>query len=161
MSRYSEVSKRIMSVFRQYDPNMLAASVDEAYLKQVSFSSTRLGNEGEPFLSLISIPVSRSIACSTTWIQTNVWGGYVSGFLMRQSSRSARVLQRTRCASNLFPTDLLVSIAALQMLAKVRCSSACQPHTILLYTLYGPDMFRQSSNLYSLTGLLIQLRFLL
>jgi len=36
MSRYSEVSKRIMTIFRQYDTNMLAASVDEAYLKQVS-----------------------------------------------------------------------------------------------------------------------------
>ncbi|KAI9455457.1 DNA/RNA polymerase [Lactarius psammicola] len=32
MSLYSEVSKRIMAIFRQYDPNMLAASVDEAYL---------------------------------------------------------------------------------------------------------------------------------
>ncbi|KAF8265460.1 hypothetical protein EI94DRAFT_1858275 [Lactarius quietus] len=32
MSLYSEVSKRIMSIFRQYDPNMLSASVDEAYL---------------------------------------------------------------------------------------------------------------------------------
>ncbi|KAI0302716.1 hypothetical protein BC826DRAFT_1089789 [Russula brevipes] len=32
MSRYSEVSKRIMTIFRQYDTNMLAASVDEAYL---------------------------------------------------------------------------------------------------------------------------------
>ena len=35
MSRYSEVSKRIMAIFRQYDPNMLAAGVDEAYLKHV------------------------------------------------------------------------------------------------------------------------------
>jgi DNA polymerase kappa len=33
MSLYSEVSKQIMGIFRQYDPNMLAASVDEAYLK--------------------------------------------------------------------------------------------------------------------------------
>ena len=40
MSRYTEVSKRIMAIFRQYDPNMLAASVDEAYLKQVTFSIT-------------------------------------------------------------------------------------------------------------------------
>ncbi|KAH9985790.1 hypothetical protein BJV74DRAFT_775412 [Russula compacta] len=31
MSRYSEVSKRIMAIFRQYDPNLLAASVDEAF----------------------------------------------------------------------------------------------------------------------------------
>jgi len=40
MSRYSEVSKQIMAIFRQYDPDMLASSVDEAYLKQVSFPST-------------------------------------------------------------------------------------------------------------------------
>jgi DNA polymerase kappa len=33
MSRYSEVSKQIMAIFRQYDPTMLAAGVDEAYLK--------------------------------------------------------------------------------------------------------------------------------
>ncbi|KAH9979034.1 hypothetical protein BGW80DRAFT_1442884 [Lactifluus volemus] len=32
MSRYSEVSKQIMAIFRQYDPTMLAAGVDEAYL---------------------------------------------------------------------------------------------------------------------------------
>lgn len=42
MSRYTEVSKQIMAIFRQYDPNMLASSVDEAYLKQVTFSSTSL-----------------------------------------------------------------------------------------------------------------------
>ena len=40
MSRYIEVSKQIMAIFRQYDLNMLASSVDEAYLKQVVFSST-------------------------------------------------------------------------------------------------------------------------
>jgi DNA polymerase kappa len=40
MSRYTEVSKQIMTIFRQYDPNMLASSVDEAYIKQVTFSST-------------------------------------------------------------------------------------------------------------------------
>jgi hypothetical protein len=52
MSRYSEVSKRIMAIFRQYDPDMLAAGVDEAYLKQVSFSSTvpASASEGELFL---------------------------------------------------------------------------------------------------------------
>lgn len=33
MSRYVEMSKQIMAIFRQYDPNMLAASVDEGYLK--------------------------------------------------------------------------------------------------------------------------------
>lgn len=32
MSRYINVSKQIMAIFRQYDPNMLASSVDEAYL---------------------------------------------------------------------------------------------------------------------------------
>ncbi|KAI0256368.1 hypothetical protein BJV78DRAFT_1171398 [Lactifluus subvellereus] len=32
MSRYSGVSRQIMAIFRQYDPTMLAASVDEAYL---------------------------------------------------------------------------------------------------------------------------------
>ncbi|TCD70323.1 hypothetical protein EIP91_003952 [Steccherinum ochraceum] len=31
-SRYSEMSKQVMSIFRRYDPNMLAASVDEGYL---------------------------------------------------------------------------------------------------------------------------------
>jgi DNA polymerase kappa len=40
MSRYAEVSKEIMAIFRQYDPNMLASSVDEAYIKQVTFSSS-------------------------------------------------------------------------------------------------------------------------
>ncbi|KAI0049981.1 DNA/RNA polymerase [Auriscalpium vulgare] len=32
MSRYSELSKTIMIIFREYDPNMLSASVDEAYM---------------------------------------------------------------------------------------------------------------------------------
>lgn len=32
-SRYSEMSKAVMNIFRRYDPNMLAASVDEGYLK--------------------------------------------------------------------------------------------------------------------------------
>jgi len=41
MSRYSEVSKRIMAIFKQYDPNMLGASVDEAYIKYV-FSPSAL-----------------------------------------------------------------------------------------------------------------------
>lgn len=36
MARYSEMSKRVMSIFRQYDSDMLAASVDEGYLKYVS-----------------------------------------------------------------------------------------------------------------------------
>ena len=29
--RYSHFSQQVMSIFREYDPNMLAASVDEAY----------------------------------------------------------------------------------------------------------------------------------
>jgi DNA polymerase kappa len=49
MSRYSELSKRIMAIFRQYDPNMLAASVDEAYIKQVSFSTSRPGKRRGTF----------------------------------------------------------------------------------------------------------------
>lgn len=32
-SRYSEMSKKVMDIFRRYDPNMHAASVDEGYLK--------------------------------------------------------------------------------------------------------------------------------
>ncbi|KAI0036965.1 hypothetical protein K488DRAFT_75721 [Vararia minispora EC-137] len=32
MSKYAEISKRIMDVLRKYDPTMLAASVDEGYL---------------------------------------------------------------------------------------------------------------------------------
>ncbi|THH28737.1 hypothetical protein EUX98_g5433 [Antrodiella citrinella] len=32
MSRYSEMSQKIMGIFRRYDPNMHAASVDEGYL---------------------------------------------------------------------------------------------------------------------------------
>ncbi|KAA1471783.1 DNA/RNA polymerase [Dentipellis sp. KUC8613] len=31
-SRYGEMSKKVMNIFRRYDPNMLAASVDEGYL---------------------------------------------------------------------------------------------------------------------------------
>ncbi|TFY79901.1 hypothetical protein EWM64_g4108 [Hericium alpestre] len=37
MGKYSEMSKRVMSVFRQYDPEMLAASVDEGYLNITSY----------------------------------------------------------------------------------------------------------------------------
>lgn len=33
--RYIEMSKKVMSIFRRYDPNMLAASIDEGYLKYV------------------------------------------------------------------------------------------------------------------------------
>ena len=51
MSRYSELSKRIMAIFRQYDPNMLAASVDEAYIKQVPFSTSRLCKRGGAFFN--------------------------------------------------------------------------------------------------------------
>lgn len=86
MSRYSEVSKRIMAIFRQYDPNLLAASVDEAYLKQVSSPMPALKREEEHFSDgLASNPVSQSIARSTTWIRTNVCDGCASGFLMRPS----------------------------------------------------------------------------
>ncbi|EIN11671.1 IMS-domain-containing protein [Punctularia strigosozonata HHB-11173 SS5] len=35
--RYSEISQRIMTVFRDYDPNMLAASCDEGYLNITSY----------------------------------------------------------------------------------------------------------------------------
>jgi nucleotidyltransferase/DNA polymerase involved in DNA repair len=52
MSRYSEVSKQIMALFRQYDPNMLAASVDEAYLKQVFSPVPASAGEGELFLTV-------------------------------------------------------------------------------------------------------------
>ncbi|KAI0315702.1 hypothetical protein OF83DRAFT_1061610, partial [Amylostereum chailletii] len=37
MSRYSEMSARVMSIFRDYDPSMLAASVDEGYLNITSY----------------------------------------------------------------------------------------------------------------------------
>jgi nucleotidyltransferase/DNA polymerase involved in DNA repair len=33
--RYSEISKKVMAIFQDYDPNMLAASCDEGYLKYV------------------------------------------------------------------------------------------------------------------------------
>ena len=32
-SRYSEMSKKVMDIFRRYDPNMQPAGVDEGYLK--------------------------------------------------------------------------------------------------------------------------------
>ena len=32
-ARYSEMSKKVMDIFRQYDPNMLVAGCDEGYLK--------------------------------------------------------------------------------------------------------------------------------
>lgn len=35
-SRYSEMSKRVMDIFRYYDPNMAVAGCDEGYLKYVS-----------------------------------------------------------------------------------------------------------------------------
>lgn len=35
-SRYSEMSRKVMSVFKRYDPNMMAAGCDEGYLKCVS-----------------------------------------------------------------------------------------------------------------------------
>lgn len=35
-SRYSEMSKRVMNIFRRYDPNMAVAGCDEGYLKCVS-----------------------------------------------------------------------------------------------------------------------------
>jgi len=38
MSRYLEVSKRIMTIFREYDPNILAAGADEAYLNITVYS---------------------------------------------------------------------------------------------------------------------------
>ena len=86
MSRYSEMSKRIMAIFKQYDPNMLGASVDEAYLKYVFFSSTSMTGEGNVCSDgFISITVSQIIAYNTTWIQTNAYGGCVSGFLTRPS----------------------------------------------------------------------------
>ncbi|THH16729.1 hypothetical protein EW146_g3950 [Bondarzewia mesenterica] len=37
MSRYSEMSKKVMNIFRQYDSNLLAASVDEAYLNITAY----------------------------------------------------------------------------------------------------------------------------
>ncbi|KAI0066045.1 IMS-domain-containing protein [Artomyces pyxidatus] len=41
MSRYSELSKNIMAIFRQYDENMLAASVDEAYMNITRYCTER------------------------------------------------------------------------------------------------------------------------
>lgn len=34
-SRYMEVSRQIMTIFRQYDPEMCPAGCDEAYIKSV------------------------------------------------------------------------------------------------------------------------------
>jgi DNA polymerase kappa len=33
---YMEISGKIMKIFREYDPNMLAAGCDEGYLKYVT-----------------------------------------------------------------------------------------------------------------------------
>ncbi|KAI0259266.1 hypothetical protein BC834DRAFT_943515 [Gloeopeniophorella convolvens] len=46
MPRYVEVSRQIMSIFRTYDPNMLAASVDEAYIKRVPPITEYCGEHG-------------------------------------------------------------------------------------------------------------------
>jgi hypothetical protein len=43
-----------MAVFKQYDPNMLGASVDEAYLKYVFSSSTSMIGEGNVVLMALS-----------------------------------------------------------------------------------------------------------
>jgi DNA polymerase kappa len=32
-SRYSEMSKKVMEIFRRFDPTMCAAGTDEGYLK--------------------------------------------------------------------------------------------------------------------------------
>jgi nucleotidyltransferase/DNA polymerase involved in DNA repair len=40
-ARYSEMSRRVMAVFRQYDPNMLVAGCDEGYLKFVRATPRR------------------------------------------------------------------------------------------------------------------------
>lgn len=32
---YSEMSSKVMNIFRQYDPNMIVAGCDEGYLKSV------------------------------------------------------------------------------------------------------------------------------
>ena len=34
---YMDVSRKIMNIFREYDPNMLAAGCDEGYLKYAIF----------------------------------------------------------------------------------------------------------------------------
>lgn len=42
-SRYSEMSKKVMDVFRRYDPTMAPAGCDEGYLKYVLFVSLETG----------------------------------------------------------------------------------------------------------------------
>jgi DNA polymerase kappa len=39
--RYAEMSKKVLDVLRGYDPHMLAAGQDEAYLKCVRLKSFR------------------------------------------------------------------------------------------------------------------------
>jgi DNA polymerase kappa len=39
---YMDISRKIMNIFREYDPNMLAAGCDEGYLKcAISYSRSR------------------------------------------------------------------------------------------------------------------------
>ena len=38
---YMDVSGKIMNIFREYDPNMLAAGCDEGYLKYVTHLCSR------------------------------------------------------------------------------------------------------------------------
>lgn len=67
--RYSEMSNRVMDIFRQYDPNMSVVGCDEGYLKYVQ-------NYG-PFLILPKRrrPASASlpIAASIVFLPKTVW----------------------------------------------------------------------------------------
>jgi DNA polymerase kappa len=38
---YMDVSRKIMNIFREYDPNMSAAGCDEGYLKYATFLHSR------------------------------------------------------------------------------------------------------------------------
>lgn len=69
MARYSEMSKRVMRIFRQYDPEMLAASVDEGYLKYVALIKLSLMD----LCSCdINLTVLQDIARLMAWTLKNV-----------------------------------------------------------------------------------------
>jgi nucleotidyltransferase/DNA polymerase involved in DNA repair len=55
---YMDISQKIMNIFREYDPNMLAAGCDEGYLKYVTVSSatTFIGLTGYAALQNIAGP---------------------------------------------------------------------------------------------------------
>ena len=57
-SRYMEMSQQIMTIFRQYDPDMCPGGCDEAYLKLV-FALTPLPRH--LYNDLVSLAIARKI----------------------------------------------------------------------------------------------------